>query len=64
MKKIILVLLSFLIAFTFSCNKDENKDTPAASGTYSISIAGQIKGENGLPLVNASVQVGSKTAAH
>ncbi len=62
MKKIISVLLPLLILFTISCNKDENKDTPAASGTYSISIAGQIKGENGLPLVNASVQVGSKTA--
>ncbi len=62
MKKIISVLLPLLILFTISCNKEENKDTPAASGTYSISIAGQIKGENGLPLVNASVQVGSKTA--
>lgn len=62
MKKIILVFLPLLIAFTISCNKDENKDTPAASGSYTITIAGQIKGENGLPLVSASVQVGSKTA--
>jgi hypothetical protein len=62
MKKIISVFLPLLILFTISCNKDENKDTPAASGSYTITIAGQIKGENGLPLVNASVQVGSKSA--
>ncbi|MBK7888854.1 MAG: carboxypeptidase regulatory-like domain-containing protein [Bacteroidetes bacterium] len=62
MKKIILVLLSFLIGFTFSCNKDENNETPDASGSYTITIAGQIKGENGLPLVNASIQVGNKSA--
>ncbi|MBK9318515.1 MAG: carboxypeptidase regulatory-like domain-containing protein [Bacteroidetes bacterium] len=62
MKKIISVFLPLLILFTISCNKDENKDTPAASGSYTITIAGQIKGENGLPLENASIQVGNKSA--
>lgn len=62
MKKIISVFLPLLILFTISCNKDENKDTPAVSGSYTITIAGQIKGENGLPLENASIQVGNKSA--
>lgn len=61
MKKIISSFLLGLIVFVLSCNKDESNDTPSNSGTYSITLAGQINDENGLGIPNVAVQVGNKT---
>lgn len=61
MNKFSLFLLSLLVVFTLSCNKNENNDTPSNSGNYSITLAGQIKDENGFGVPNVTVQVGNKT---
>lgn len=60
MKKNLFIFLAICSTLVFSCNKNENNDTPIVSNTYSITIAGQINDENGQGIPNVTVRVGNK----